>query len=252
MLKRTLIIVFVSIGLLFMSGCNLKVTQNPQENGNSAVTSVDNTQIELQKPVLASFKQTGISEDGKKINGVFNWTGNAHHYDLMVRYPGEMKTSYVKAPIYETTTTDVFAPNENPYTWWIRAHVSDDPLGSFIDSDFGQFTVSLKPKVSRVTTEQGAISLQPAELISPAEITSSSPENWVLTFSWIGNGEKYDLMIQYPGDSDFKIAIPNLSSPYDMEMNGSSLGTYYWKIRSYDAKGNFADSDIRKFAFGND
>lgn len=256
MSKSSLVKFSLLIGFLTISGCNGNVAENNISSNNTENTDiVSNPQIsKLQKPVLTAPMQPALSIDGKEAKVTFSWTGNAEHYDLMVRNPDSNNVSYIKANIKNTTATDSFLPNEKPYTWWIRAYSSEVPLENFIDSDFGQFTVVQESEqensLNNITNQ--TVPLLPAELISPAVFSMNSANNVILTFSWTGNGKKYDLLMKKPGEDDFHTIASNLNTTlFEMEMTGSIFGTYNWKIRSYDDKGNYVDSAVRNFTFEN-
>ena len=249
MVRKALLTGLILIGMAGLQGCNepsIRTSESP------TAATVNNSQLtDLQKPVLANPQEPIVWVDGKKNNVVLAWTGNAQHYDLMVRNPNETRVSYISSNLTGKTVTEAFLPSEKPYTWWIRAYATELPFENFIDSEFSQFIINKDAKNQEPFIKTLTYVVLPAELISPTEGISDSPKNVIFTFAWIGNGKKYDLMIKKPNDTDFNVAYSSPSSlPYETEMKGSALGTYNWKIRSYDDKGNYVDSEIRSYTFG--
>jgi hypothetical protein len=66
-----------------------------------------------------------------------------------------------------------------------------------------------------------------------------------VTFQWTGNGTQYEFFTKYPGKPDFTSSgakITSTSQTRTFSVMDDFKNPYYWKVRAYDANGNYKDS----------
>lgn len=201
----------------------------------------------LGKPVLNS-PSHNMTYYGSNPTVNFNWysTKGAVKYDLMIKYG-----SNANYATYQTTNPNFTIPSSyfpslslSPsgylHRWKVRAY---DSNGNWTESD------------ERYIYVYNQNNLTTPALVYPQNNITFYGSNPQLTVTWgpSTGAIKYDVMVMFGGSNSYTVYPQNYSSNGQMSyyipvQDFPSLTTnysHYWKVRAYDANGNWKDSEVR-------
>jgi len=142
---------------------------------------------------------------------------------------------------YQVVTSTLPTPYEgtdNRLTWYVIAHGKN---GASATSDFDNFSIAVPPR----GLGNPELNVPANDQVFPASV--SLPIN----FSWSDDlqASYYDLMIRSAQSNTYFLTQRTDTYTFSYTMSGTSKD-YYWKVRAFDAQGNWKESTENHFSFG--
>jgi hypothetical protein len=167
----------------------------------------------------------------------WNSAAGAESYDVIVK---NLENGDVSAKTVSTNQAEVTLLRNTPYEWSVVS--KSTKTAETAKSDAWRFYNAGAGMVNYAPF--------PAELIAPYTEQNVSAVNGKITLSWRGSDVDNDIIgySVYLGTTlnppIYKSNVANMSLS---EITVSSNATYYWKVATFDSKGNSSESEIFNF-----
>lgn len=223
-------IVFILIVLTVISACGGK-KKAPIPEPSAAI---------LSAPLNNEACVTGVvlSDTESKIKLLWTAAANSESYELTIT---NLLTKAEQTQITTSTSAEIALKRNTPYSWFVTskssktAAIAKSTIWKFYNPGLG--ASSFPP--------------YPAEIVSPTMGQSVIPNAGKISFQWKGSDADNDLVNYdvYLGTTSNNITLIKTqhtsTSLADVSVNANT--TYYWKVITYDSKGNTSDSGLFEF-----
>lgn len=226
-MKRILYIAIV----LFITACGGKNSgPNPKNAPGKAV---------LIAPVKDLTCNTGSIISATESSVAFSWNAaeNAESYDLTIKNLLTQKDIIQTSMSANATVTLL---RNTPYSWSVTAKSSKSTTTTA--SDVWKF----------YNAGAGITSYAPfpAELLTPAFGQIISPAGGKINLSWRGSAVNNNItgyIVYFGPNNNPDIFRERITDTFVNDVSVSTNTTYYWRIVTVDANGNFSDSGLNNF-----
>jgi hypothetical protein len=217
--------------ILLTASCGTKVSY-PQVGvtpGQATLTLPANNEPCLTGTVISS-TQSSVT---------FTWTAaaNADSYELDVK---NLLTGTVQTSTTSATQLAVTLLSNTPYSWYIVAKTSTGP--SIAQSDTWKFYNSGPGVVTYAPF--------PASIIAPTLAQNVTATNGTVNLSWSGSSVSANISyysVYFGSTNSPALLQTNITNSFLNSVSVQSKTTYYWRVITVDANGNYSDSGLYQF-----
>lgn len=194
---------------------------------------------ELVAPLKDLTCNTGTVLSATESSVAFSWKAapDATEYELVVT---NLLTKTAIKQSFNTTNATVTLLRNTPYSWFVTSKSSSN--ANTTASDTWKF----------YNAGAGVISYAPfpAELLTPAFGAIISPANGKVNLTWKGSavdGNITGYFVYFGSSANPPLYRDRITDSFVNDVPVSSNTTYYWRVGTVDANGNFSDSGAGNF-----